>query len=113
MRKSTKCPYKIIAHSLVKYMAAIAGRALAPMFLHPRQYGGINLEKAYWRVQQLLNLAQQSLAQQSYSFNSSIIKWYSVVFPAKFFLSECFFVVFLLSSPLQWRSQPDNLVPLC
>jgi hypothetical protein len=47
MRKSTKCPYKIIAHSLVKYMAAMAGRALAPMFLHPRKYGGINLERAY------------------------------------------------------------------
>jgi hypothetical protein len=41
MRKSTKCPYKIFAHSLVKYMAAMAGRALAPMFLRPRQYGGI------------------------------------------------------------------------
>ena len=40
----------MIAHSLVKYMAAMAGRALAPMFLHPRQYGGINLERDYWRT---------------------------------------------------------------
>jgi hypothetical protein len=47
MRKSTKCPYKIIAHSLIKYMAAMTDRALAPMLLHPRQYGGIKLEKAY------------------------------------------------------------------
>jgi hypothetical protein len=43
MRKSIKCPYKIIAHSLVKYMAAMAGRALAPMFLHSRQYGNLQL----------------------------------------------------------------------
>ena len=29
-------------------MGAMTGSALAPMFLHPRQYGGINLERAYW-----------------------------------------------------------------
>ena len=31
-------------------MAAMDGRALAPMFLHPRQYGRINLERAYFKV---------------------------------------------------------------
>jgi hypothetical protein len=38
---------QIIAHSLAKYMVAMTGRALAPMFLQPRRYGGINLERAY------------------------------------------------------------------
>jgi hypothetical protein len=47
MRKSTKCPHKIIAHSLVKYMAAMAWPHARPNLLHPRQYGGINLERAY------------------------------------------------------------------
>ena len=28
-------------------MGAIAGRTLTPMFLHPLQYGGRNLGKAY------------------------------------------------------------------
>ena len=47
MRKSTKCPHKIIAHSSVKYMAAMAWPHARPNVLHPRQYGGINLERAY------------------------------------------------------------------
>jgi hypothetical protein len=50
MRKSTKCPHKIIAHSLVKYMAAMAWARARPNVLHPRQYGGINLERAYWQI---------------------------------------------------------------
>jgi hypothetical protein len=34
-------------HSLVKYMAAMAWPRARPNVLHPRQYGGINLERAY------------------------------------------------------------------
>ena len=34
-------------------MGAIGDRALAPMFLHPLQYGGRNLRKAYTRDQGL------------------------------------------------------------
>jgi hypothetical protein len=45
MAKSQKV---IFAHSLVNSMGAIGDRALAPMFLHPLQYGGRNLGKAYW-----------------------------------------------------------------
>ncbi len=44
MAKSQKV---IFAHSLVNSMGAIGDRALAPMFLHPLQYGGGNLGKAY------------------------------------------------------------------
>jgi hypothetical protein len=47
MRKSTKYTHKIMAHSLVKYMAAMAWLRARPNVLHPRQYGGINLERAY------------------------------------------------------------------
>jgi hypothetical protein len=72
MGKSTKCPHKIIAHSLVKYMAAMPGRALAPMFLYTRQYGGINLERAYCIMDPLIDLVPrlESLAsgvQKSYA----------------------------------------------
>ena len=45
MAKSQKV---VFAHSLVNSMGAIGDRALAPMFLHPLQYGGRNLGKAYW-----------------------------------------------------------------
>ena len=44
MAKSQKV---IFAHSLVNSMGAIGDRALAPMFLHPLQYGGRNLGKVY------------------------------------------------------------------
>jgi hypothetical protein len=49
MRKSTKCPHKIIAHSLITYMEAMAWPRARLNVLHPRQYGGINLERAYSR----------------------------------------------------------------
>ena len=39
---------------------------------------------------------QRSLALQLYSFNSSSIKWYSIVFPNKLFLSKCSFSIFLV-----------------
>ena len=48
MAKSQKV---IFAHSLVNSMGAIGDRALAPMFLHPLQYGGRNLGKAYYSPQ--------------------------------------------------------------
>ena len=60
-RKWTKCHNAIFAHSLGNIMGeymeyngnimgeymAIVGLALAPMFLHPLQYGGRNIGKAY------------------------------------------------------------------
>ncbi len=47
MRKRAKSQKVIFAHSLVNIMGAIGDRALAPMFLHPLQYGGRNLGKVY------------------------------------------------------------------
>ncbi len=47
MRKRAKSQKVIFTHSLVNIMGAIGDRALAPMFLHPLQYGGRNLGKAY------------------------------------------------------------------
>jgi hypothetical protein len=47
-KKSTKI--KIFAHSLGKYMAAMVGRALVPMFLHCLQYGGNHHEGAYCKA---------------------------------------------------------------
>ena len=46
-RKWSKCRDVIFDHSLGNTMGAIGGRALAPMFLHPLQYGVANLGKAY------------------------------------------------------------------
>ncbi len=53
MAKSQKV---IFAQSLVNSMGAIGDRALAPMFLHPLQYGGGNLGKVYSYVASSSNL---------------------------------------------------------
>ena len=54
MAKSQKV---IFAHSLVNIMGAIGDRALAPMFLHPLQYGGRNLGKAYCAEHEYMNMS--------------------------------------------------------
>ena len=46
-RKWNKCRNVIFYHSLGNTMGAMHGRALAPMFLHPLQYGVANLGNAY------------------------------------------------------------------
>ena len=46
-RKWSKCRNVIFDHSLGNTMGAMGGRALAPVFLHPQQYGVANLGKAY------------------------------------------------------------------
>ena len=46
-KKWSKCRDVIFDHSLGNTMGAIGGRPLAPMFLHPLQYGVANLGKAY------------------------------------------------------------------
>ena len=46
-RKYSKCRDVIFDHSLGNTMGAIGCHALAPMFLHPLQYGAANLGKAY------------------------------------------------------------------
>ena len=49
-RKWSKCRDVIFYHLLGNTMGAIGDRALAPMFLHPLQYGVANLGKAYSNI---------------------------------------------------------------
>ncbi len=48
LRKRAKSQKVIFAHSIVNIMGAIGSRALAPIFLHPLQYGGRNLGKVLY-----------------------------------------------------------------
>ena len=65
-RKWSKCRKVIFAHSLGNTMGAMGGRALAPMLLHPLQYGVANLGRVYWLIRHKLIHTTQKYCRKFY-----------------------------------------------
>ena len=81
LRKWSKCRDVIFDHSLGNTMGAIGGRALAPMFLHPLQYGVANLGKAYCKQYNALQLIKEKyvLSWRQNMANSTKLSFYNSI----------------------------------